>query len=106
MSTFKDLQKGYENQFVHQQEIQFKLITRRNRLIAEWAADQLDLNNEARTRYILGLLVCDEEELAHKLVENFKDQDLENLIPEIKNQIELAQKQALAEWQKNNTSTD
>ena len=41
MSSFDDRQKGFENKFKHDQELQFKVSARRNRLLGEWAAAKL-----------------------------------------------------------------
>jgi hypothetical protein len=38
MSSFDDRQKGFENKYKHDQELQFKVSARRNRLLGEWAA--------------------------------------------------------------------
>ena len=41
MSTFDDRQKAYENKFVHDQELEFKIRSRANILTAKWAADKM-----------------------------------------------------------------
>ncbi len=41
MSTFDDRQKGFENKFKHDQELQFKVMARRNKLLGLWAAGKL-----------------------------------------------------------------
>lgn len=38
MTTFDDRERGFENKFAHDAEMQFKASARRNRLLAEWAA--------------------------------------------------------------------
>ena len=36
--SFKDREKGFENKFAHDQELQFRATARRNRLVGHWAA--------------------------------------------------------------------
>ncbi|MFZ8898533.1 MAG: ATPase inhibitor subunit zeta, partial [Alphaproteobacteria bacterium] len=37
MSAFDDREKEFEAKFKHDQDIQFKVVARRNRLLGEWA---------------------------------------------------------------------
>jgi hypothetical protein len=41
MNSFQLRQKGYEHQFVRDQEITFRITARRNKLLGQWAADRL-----------------------------------------------------------------
>ncbi len=41
MTTFNDREKGFENMFAHDEEMQFKAVARRNRLLGLWAASLL-----------------------------------------------------------------
>ena len=38
MSSFDDREKGFENKFQHDQQLQFKVNARRNKLLGLWAA--------------------------------------------------------------------
>ena len=38
MTTFNDREKGFENKFAHDEEMQFKAAARRNKLLGLWAA--------------------------------------------------------------------
>ncbi|MGE0424658.1 MAG: DUF1476 domain-containing protein [Reyranellaceae bacterium] len=42
MSTFDEREKAFENKFKRDQELQFKVNNRRNRLLGLWAAAQLN----------------------------------------------------------------
>ncbi len=46
MTSFKDREKGFENKFAHDQEMQFRITARRNRLVGEWAAGLMNLTEE------------------------------------------------------------
>ena len=38
MTTFDDREKGFERKFAHDEEQEFKVAARRNRMLGEWAA--------------------------------------------------------------------
>ena len=44
MTTFDDRERAFEAGFVHDQETQFKIAARRNRLLGEWAAQRMALS--------------------------------------------------------------
>ena len=43
MTTFDDREKGFERKFVHDEEQEFKVAARRNRMLGEWAAGLMGL---------------------------------------------------------------
>jgi hypothetical protein len=47
MTTFDDREKGFERKFALDEENEFKAIARRNRLLGEWAAGLMGLENVA-----------------------------------------------------------
>ena len=51
MSSFNEREKGFENKYKHDQELQFKVMARRNRLLGDWAAGQLGLSGDAAASY-------------------------------------------------------
>lgn len=51
MATFADREKEFEARFKHDQEFQFKVTARRNRLLGEWAAQLLGLLGDAAEAY-------------------------------------------------------
>jgi hypothetical protein len=44
MPTFDDREKEFEARFKHDQELQFKVKARRNRLLGQWAAAKMGLS--------------------------------------------------------------
>jgi hypothetical protein len=61
MTTFDEREKGYERKFQHDQELAFKAKARRNKLLGQWAADQLGLKSEAREAYAREVVAADFE---------------------------------------------
>lgn len=59
MSTFDDREKEFESKFKHDQEIQFKVMARRNRLLGEWAGAQIGLSGEALEAFSKDVVMSD-----------------------------------------------
>jgi hypothetical protein len=51
MAAFDTREKEFEARFKHDQELQFKITARRNRLVGLWAAQQLGLLGDAAEAY-------------------------------------------------------
>jgi hypothetical protein len=45
MSSFSDREQGFESKFAHDQEREFRAAARRNRMLGEWAARRMGLEN-------------------------------------------------------------
>lgn len=62
MSQFDDREKGYEAKESHDRELEFKAMARRNRLLGEWAADEMGVTGEDKTNYAKEVVMSDFEE--------------------------------------------
>lgn len=62
MTTFDDRQKGFESKFARDAELKFKAESRRNKMLAEWAAEHLGLSGEAVAEYVKDVRRADFEE--------------------------------------------
>jgi hypothetical protein len=51
MTTLQDREKEFETRFKHDQELEFKVNTRRNRLLGLWAAERMGLPAEDAAAY-------------------------------------------------------
>ncbi|WP_043920408.1 DUF1476 domain-containing protein [Jannaschia aquimarina] len=58
----KDRERGFENKFAHDAELQFKVEARRNRLLGEWAGDLLGKSGDERADYAKEVVKADFEE--------------------------------------------
>ena len=45
MSSFSDREQGFEGKFAHDEEREFRAAARRNRMLGEWAARRMGLEN-------------------------------------------------------------
>jgi hypothetical protein len=61
MSQFDDRERAYEAKFAHDEEMQFRIIARRNRLVGEWAARKMGLSEEETASYAKDVVRADFE---------------------------------------------
>src|SRR3546814_2217888 len=62
MTNFQDREQGFEAKFAHDEELQFKIIARRNRLVGVWAAEKIGLTPEETDAYAKAVVQADFEE--------------------------------------------
>jgi hypothetical protein len=51
MTAFNDREREFEARFKHDQDLQFKVKARRNRMLGLWAAERMGLSGEAADAY-------------------------------------------------------
>lgn len=59
MTTFDEREKGFEAKYKHDQEIQFKVNARRNKLLGQWAATKLGMTGAAADAYAKSVVEAD-----------------------------------------------
>ena len=62
MTTFDKREEGFEKQFAHDEELQFKATARRNKLLGLWAAEKLGLTGAEADSYAKAVVMADFEE--------------------------------------------
>jgi hypothetical protein len=62
MSQFEDRQRAFEAKFARDEEMQFRIVARRNRLLGEWAARQMGLSEAETESYAKDVVRADFEE--------------------------------------------
>ena len=62
MTTFDKREEAFEQQFAHDEELKFKAIARRNKLLGLWAAEKLGLKAAEADSYALAVVMVDFEE--------------------------------------------
>ncbi|MBO0334879.1 DUF1476 domain-containing protein [Sneathiella sp. CAU 1612] len=62
MSGFDDRKKGQESKFAHDQEMEFKISVRRNKLLGAWAAELMGKTGEEAEVYTKEVIISDMEE--------------------------------------------
>ena len=61
MTTFDDRKRGQEAKYAHDQETEFKVMARRNKLLGLWAAEHLGLSGEEAEAYAKQVVISDFE---------------------------------------------
>jgi len=62
MTTFDDRERAFEAKFAHDEEIQFRIVARRNRLLGEWAAARMGLDAAETDAYAKAVVQAEFEE--------------------------------------------
>ncbi len=65
MNSFKDRENAFENKYAHDEEMQFKAIARRNRLLGLWAAELMGRSGDDAAAYAKEVIKADFEEAGH-----------------------------------------
>ena len=62
MSQFDDRERAFESMYARDQEMQFKIVARRNRLLGHWAASLMGLTDVEAEAYAKDVVRADFEE--------------------------------------------
>ena len=62
MTQFDDRERAFETKFAHDEELKFRVIARRNRLLGEWAAGKMGLSEAETASYSKDVVRADFEE--------------------------------------------
>ncbi|MBX6329142.1 MAG: DUF1476 domain-containing protein [Pseudolabrys sp.] len=102
-TTFDKREEGFEKQFAHDEELKFKAIARRNKLIGLWAAGLLGKSGAEAESYAKEVVLADiehagEEDVIGKLVKDLAPTGITE--PEIRAKMSEMFTQALAQVKK------
>ena len=78
MTGFNDREKSFEKKFAMDEELKFRAEARRNKLLAQWAAEKLGLSGAAVDDYVKAVRKADlaekgDEDLFRKLRKDLDD---------------------------------
>ena len=62
MTDFNDRERAFETKFARDEEVQFKITARRNRLVGMWAAEKMGLSDVEAEAYAKDVVRADFEE--------------------------------------------
>jgi hypothetical protein len=79
MTTFDDRERAFEAKFAHDQDMQFRLNAKRDKLFAQWAADRLGLAEPDRVELTHAVLAVPDGpghdvRLVQRVAARFSDQ--------------------------------
>lgn len=101
MNTFDDRKKGFEAKFLKDQELQFKIRAKRNKLIGLWAAEII--NPENIDKYVQEVRLSDlekpgDEDIIAKLLYDFESHTIKVSKEEITKKIEELEQKVMQEY--------
>ncbi len=81
MSGFDDREKGFEAKYRVDQELEFKINARRNRLLGVWAAELMGVTGEAAESYAKDVVAADfdnpgDDDVVQKVLKDLADKDV------------------------------
>jgi hypothetical protein len=62
MTSFDDRERAFETKYARDEEMQFRIVARRNRLLGEWAARKMGLSEAEAESYAKDVVRADFEE--------------------------------------------
>ena len=63
MTTFDDREKAFEAKFARDEEMNFRIVARRNKLVGQWAAEKMDLTPEEADAYAKAVVQAEFEQV-------------------------------------------
>jgi hypothetical protein len=105
MTTFDDREKAFEAKFRLEQDMEFKALMRRDKLLGLWAAEQMGLEGDAAQAYAQALIEGDIDGSGHdvalKVARDFAAKGVDIAEADVRGQIvllqDLAHEQLIAE---------
>jgi hypothetical protein len=102
MTTFDKREEGFEKKFAHDEELRFKAMARRNKMLGRWAAEKLGLTGDAAEAYAKEVVMSDFEEAGehdvfHKIRKDFDDKGVAQSDHQIRRTMDELLAQAVAQ---------
>jgi hypothetical protein len=105
MTTFDKREEGFEKQFAHDEDLRFKAVARRNKLLGKWAAERQGLSGDAAEAYAKEVVLADfeeagEDDVFRKIRADFDAMGVKLSDEDIRSQMHQLLAQAVAEIKK------
>tara|TARA_Y100000591_G_C21785203_1_gene673393 strand:- start:776 stop:1084 length:309 start_codon:yes stop_codon:yes gene_type:complete len=78
MEKFDERKKSFEKKFAHDEELKFKVASRRNKYLGQWVSQKLGFNEKKENEYIQSVIKADFEEAGDEDVFRKIKNDLKN----------------------------
>ena len=104
MTTFDDRERAFENMFAHDAEMKFRAESRRNKALAEWAAEKLGISGDGVAEYVKAVRKSDlqekgDDDVVRKVSKDFADKGVKVSDAEIREKMLQLLAKAVAEIQ-------
>jgi hypothetical protein len=105
-TTFDKREDGFEKKFAHDEELKFKSVARRNKMLGLWAAEMLGLSGADAEAYAKAAVMADIEgpgdhDVFHKIRADFDAKGVRLTDPQIRVVMDELMIKAVSETQKN-----
>ena len=102
MNTMKDRESAFENKFAHDEELKFKAMARRNKLLGLWAAEKLGKSGDDAEAYAKEVVAADfeeagDEDVFRKVRKDFDDNGVDQSDHQIRRTMDELLAQAVEE---------
>jgi hypothetical protein len=102
MTSFDKREDAFEQQFAHDEELRFKAVARRNKLIGLWAAEKLGLQGAEADSYALSVVMSafeesGEHDVARKIRKDFDAKGVDQSDHQIERQMTELMATAIAD---------
>ena len=99
MTTFNDRERAEEAKFAHDEETQFRIHARRNRLLGQWAAELMGLSSAEAESYAKSVVQADfeesgDEDVVRKLIGDLISAGVETSEADVRAALEAKQVEA------------
>lgn len=104
MTTFDKREEGFERKFALDEEMKFRAVARRNRMLGAWAAQKLGLSGPDAEAYVKAVVASDFEEAGdqdvfRKIRKDFDDKGVDQSDHQIRRTMDELLGQALQQLQ-------
>ncbi|MGQ2902433.1 MAG: DUF1476 domain-containing protein [Neoaquamicrobium sediminum] len=105
MASMDDREKAFENKFAHDEELKFRAMARRNKMLGLWAAEKLGKTGDAAEAYAKEVINSDFEEAGdhdvfRKVRKDFDDAGVDQSDHQIRRTMEELLDQAVEQVRK------
>lgn len=102
MTTFDDREKGYEKKFAHDADLKFKAESRRNKMLAEWAATKMGMTGAAIEDYVKAVRKADlaekgDDDVLRKVAKDLADKGVKVTDVDLRKQMDAFLATAVAQ---------
>jgi len=102
MSGFDEREKAFEQEFLHDRDLHFRIVARRNKLFGLWVAHRIGLWGDAAERYALSVVDSEivgrgDEAVVQRLLRDLANAAVPATEQEVRAQLELFDEKARTE---------
>lgn len=93
MLTFQERERAFEAKFSYDKELEFRMVSRRNKLLGLWVASLTGMNGDAAQRYARDVMTeaffdTDDAPLIHRLRQDLKTHGVHRSDREVRTEIQ------------------